>query len=460
MGRREVKSGGRILWVLGGVWLLVALVAIAWGVNSVEDDLAGRTRQALEAADFDEVGVAFAGRDARLLDPGLSAVERERVEAMLSDVDGIRDIRWAILEAVAVTTTASPTTVTETTTTTEATPPTTEPATTTTMATTVPVPASASLVASLDRGHLLLQGTLPEAQAQALDAVLALADLIYAPFVTNEVELDATLPAADWVPGAAHSIAMLPVVGTATLDIAGDTATLTGTTGAEANRAHIEDIVRADLGSGIEVDNRIEVTGKPPPIIDARTAADGTVVLSGVVPDEQAAGLIVGAAVEVFGAENVDNDISIDVGVEAKFSVFRVPLLFALFQPVPRWSFHIEDDVISANLGGGATFAFDSAELTPELEALSSAAAGILLRNGTLAMTIEGHTDSIGPDEYNKELSDARARNTAAFIQGLGVDPERLTAVGYGETRPLADNGNADGRDQNRRIEFVLGPPG
>ncbi len=113
--------------------------------------------------------------------------------------------------------------------------------------------------------------------------------------------------------------------------------------------------------------------------------------------------------------------------------------------------------MISGGLRGGATFAFGSAELTPELEQLAGVAAGILLRNPTVVMTIEGHTDSIGTDQFNQGLSEARAEAGKAHIVGLGVDPARLTAVGYGESRPIADNDTPAGRTQNRRLEFVMG---
>ena len=97
--------------------------------------------------------------------------------------------------------------------------------------------------------------------------------------------------------------------------------------------------------------------------------------------------------------------------------------------------------------------------MNPELRTLLDTGAGILLRNPSILMTIEGHTDSVGSDSFNLALSEARAEAGADYLIARGVQPERLFPVGFGETRPIADNDTAEGRRQNRRLEFVLGPP-
>ncbi len=70
-------------------------------------------------------------------------------------------------------------------------------------------------------------------------------------------------------------------------------------------------------------------------------------------------------------------------------------------------------------------------------------------------MTVQGHTDSVGGDAYNQKLSQARANTIRmALIQrGVAVD---VTAVGMGESSPIADNTTVEGRSQNRRVEFHL----
>ncbi len=69
---------------------------------------------------------------------------------------------------------------------------------------------------------------------------------------------------------------------------------------------------------------------------------------------------------------------------------------------------------------------------------------------------VEGHTDSQGSDELNKDLSNRRAVAVKIYLMKAGIDPLRLDAVGFGEERPIADNGTPEGRAENRRVEFVI----
>ncbi|RME25109.1 MAG: hypothetical protein D6806_08510 [Deltaproteobacteria bacterium] len=70
---------------------------------------------------------------------------------------------------------------------------------------------------------------------------------------------------------------------------------------------------------------------------------------------------------------------------------------------------------------------------------------------------IEGHTDSRGSEKFNQRLSEARARAVMNYlIKRGGIDPSRLEAVGYGESRPIADNSTRKGREKNRRVEFTI----
>lgn len=79
-----------------------------------------------------------------------------------------------------------------------------------------------------------------------------------------------------------------------------------------------------------------------------------------------------------------------------------------------------------------------------------------ILQTNNISVNVEGHTDSQGDDQLNQELSQERARAVVNYLVASGVEQERLSAVGFGESRPVADNETEDGRALNRRIEFAL----
>ncbi len=85
-----------------------------------------------------------------------------------------------------------------------------------------------------------------------------------------------------------------------------------------------------------------------------------------------------------------------------------------------------------------------------------NALAALLKANTDLGMDIEGHTDNVGTDAANLKLSQARAESVMKYLKSKGVTASRMTAKGYGESLPKADNSTAEGRAQNRRVELKL----
>lgn len=80
----------------------------------------------------------------------------------------------------------------------------------------------------------------------------------------------------------------------------------------------------------------------------------------------------------------------------------------------------------------------------------------VLKADPALKLAIDGHTDNVGADALNQKLSENRAAAVKTYLVKKGVDPNRLTAAGFGETQPVADNKTAPGRQQNRRVELKL----
>ena len=111
------------------------------------------------------------------------------------------------------------------------------------------------------------------------------------------------------------------------------------------------------------------------------------------------------------------------------------------------------------SLSADVLFDFDKAEIKPEFTAEIDAAAELLLANPDVTVRIDGHTDSIGTEEYNQGLSERRAEAVAAYLEAAGVSRDRMTVAGFGETQPVASNDTAEGRALNRRVEIDLIDP-
>ncbi|WP_200764064.1 OmpA family protein [Nitrosophilus alvini] len=101
-------------------------------------------------------------------------------------------------------------------------------------------------------------------------------------------------------------------------------------------------------------------------------------------------------------------------------------------------------------------FDFNSAKIKPQYLPKIKTFAEFLKRNKPYKAEIQGHTDSIGSKAYNKKLSERRAKAVYEMLIKLGVEPERLTYIGYGEEMPIADNSTEEGRAKNRRVEAHL----
>ncbi|MEW5855570.1 MAG: OmpA family protein, partial [Myxococcota bacterium] len=94
--------------------------------------------------------------------------------------------------------------------------------------------------------------------------------------------------------------------------------------------------------------------------------------------------------------------------------------------------------------------------IQPRSYPLLDQVAQVLKTHPELRVRVEGHTDSQGKPEANLDLSDRRANAVRTYLIGKGVDAQRLEARGYGQTRPVDTNKTSRGRENNRRVEFVV----
>jgi outer membrane protein OmpA-like peptidoglycan-associated protein len=97
-----------------------------------------------------------------------------------------------------------------------------------------------------------------------------------------------------------------------------------------------------------------------------------------------------------------------------------------------------------------------SANLKPGAREKLARVAGILASHPDLHIEIEGHTDSVGGEDYNQRLSEKRAESVRAYLVEQKVSPSVVGTAGFGESQPVATNGTAAGRQQNRRVEIVV----
>ncbi|AMR66511.1 OmpA family protein [Aquipseudomonas alcaligenes] len=99
-------------------------------------------------------------------------------------------------------------------------------------------------------------------------------------------------------------------------------------------------------------------------------------------------------------------------------------------------------------------FDFDKTAVKPESQGDIKALADFMSQYPSTTTVVEGHTDSVGTDAYNQGLSERRANAVRdVLVNQYGVGGDRVSSVGYGETRPVADNATSEGRAINRRVE-------
>jgi outer membrane protein OmpA-like peptidoglycan-associated protein len=115
------------------------------------------------------------------------------------------------------------------------------------------------------------------------------------------------------------------------------------------------------------------------------------------------------------------------------------------------------DDII-LNMPGNITFDVNQAAINANFYSVLNSVVKVGREYDKTLIDVAGHTDSTGTLAYNMDLSQRRARSVAQYLQGQGIDPNRIFAQGYGPNYPVADNSTTQGRAENRRVEIALKP--
>ena len=117
-----------------------------------------------------------------------------------------------------------------------------------------------------------------------------------------------------------------------------------------------------------------------------------------------------------------------------------------------------EEDNIRLVMPGNITFESDSYQLRGSVYSMLESVGLVLAKYNETTLRVTGHTDSTGSEQYNQRLSESRAQSVSSNLLTYGVAQQRIYVEGAGETMPIADNANAQGRSQNRRVELYILP--
>lgn len=159
----------------------------------------------------------------------------------------------------------------------------------------------------------------------------------------------------------------------------------------------------------------------------------GKIFLRGTVPSTEIETAIVAAVTQILGPGNVISEYEIDPS--ESFEEGRESFVF------------IDEAVL---------FATGSAEIAPDFAQLLGLGLTLLQLQEGVTLEVTGHTDAQGDDAANLVLSQARVDAVKAFFVSQGIDSDRIVAVGKGETEPRAGNDTPEGRQANRRVEFIV----
>jgi outer membrane protein OmpA-like peptidoglycan-associated protein len=117
-----------------------------------------------------------------------------------------------------------------------------------------------------------------------------------------------------------------------------------------------------------------------------------------------------------------------------------------------------EGNLLAVTLKGDVTFPTGSATVQPGLYDEINRIARVLQQYPQTRIRVEGHTDSVGSDASNMDLSRRRAEAVQNLLVQKGVAPSRVNTMAYGETQPIAPNDTEAGRQRNRRVEIKIEP--
>ena len=116
----------------------------------------------------------------------------------------------------------------------------------------------------------------------------------------------------------------------------------------------------------------------------------------------------------------------------------------------------LSEQVVLVTMTSQTAFDTDSSSVKPGFHSTLNKVANVVVRYGKTTLTVVGHTDNVGSNDYNQRLSERRAVSVAQHLESQRVDGMRLATAGKGETVPVASNASEGGRQANRRVEIYV----
>lgn len=117
-----------------------------------------------------------------------------------------------------------------------------------------------------------------------------------------------------------------------------------------------------------------------------------------------------------------------------------------------------QGDTINLNMPGGITFDTGKANIKSNFNAVLDDIANVMVKYPETKIEVQGHTDNVGKNADNLRLSELRAQSVRSALSSRGVSSSRITAIGFGESMPVASNDTPSGREANRRVEIKIIP--
>lgn len=176
------------------------------------------------------------------------------------------------------------------------------------------------------------------------------------------------------------------------------------------------------------------------------------------------AGAVLGAGIsKATGGEHTERDAAIGAVLGAGVGAYMSRQAKQIEQQMEGTGVQVTQDPTTGNINlimpGNVTFAYNDTTINPSFyQSLNQLAATMNQYNET-SIVVVGHTDSDGSDSYNLDLSQRRAAAVKNYLVAQGVQGYRIQTMGYGESRPVANNATAEGRAQNRRVELTINAP-